>query len=300
MLSVFVVSALWTASAVLGHPHPDLVQRQTATLNQYIHPGLDSSKCLTAASATNGAAVEIEDCIPGGSESQEWAVGSTIWAFGGTFCLDVTNGNAVDGTPMQLWECTQGDTNQEWTVSGKTIQWTDTSFCLDLTNGDTTNGNVVQIWGCTDGPNQQWTTTTGTTAPPNIAIRPGASATTCLTAPQNVDGGKVVVQPCDASPGQIWQTDGQTLSVWGDYCLDVTNGNTANGVPLQIWSCTPGQGDANQHFTISGTAIQWANTDQCLDLTNGNLTSGNPVQTWECIGDNTNQVWHFAAAVESG
>ncbi|KAF8197758.1 ricin B lectin domain-containing protein, partial [Mycena galopus ATCC 62051] len=270
-------------------------RQTTTTLNQYIHPGLDSSKCLTAASATNGAAVEIEDCIPGGSESQEWAIGSNIWAFGGAFCLDVTDGDEVDGTRMQLWQCTQDNTNQEWTVSGKTIQWTDTSFCLDLTNGDTTNGNVVQIWVTRPlGPNQQWTMTTGTTALPNFAIRPGASATTCLAAPQNVNGGKVVVQPCDASPGQIWQIDGQTISVWGDFCL----GAFLHISHLTIHSYC--QGDVNQHFNTSGTAIQWANTNQCLDLTNGNLTSGNPVQTWGCIGDNTNQVWHFAAAVESG
>jgi hypothetical protein len=48
---------------------------------------------------------------------------------------------------------------------------------------------------------------------------------------------------------------------------------------MQIWACTPGQGDAAQHFTLtSASQIQWANTAECLDLTNGVLTSGNQVR----------------------
>jgi hypothetical protein len=60
---------------------------------------------------------------------------------------------------------------------------------------------------------------------------------------------------------------------------DVTNGSTANGAKLQIWSCTPGAGDAAQHFTVTADKrIQWAaHTTECLDLTGGSLTSGNQV-----------------------
>jgi len=299
MLSVLAVSALWTASAVWGHP-PDLAHRQTPITNQYIHPGLNTSMCLSASSNINGAAVDIEPCVAV-AESQQWTVGSTISAFGGTMCLDVTNGNGIDGDLMQIWECTAGDTNQEWTVSGETIQWTDTSFCLDLTNGITTNGNIVQIWGCTDGPNQQWTITETVTTPPTLFnIQPGASDTTCLTAPANADGVEVVVQPCDGSTGQFWQQVGQTLIVWGDYCLDVTKGNISNGVPLQIYQCTPGQGDANQQWEVLGNTIQWGGTDECVDLTNGELISGTPAQTWECVSGDTNQVWRLVEAVQSG
>jgi hypothetical protein len=47
---------------------------------------------------------------------------------------------------------------------------------------------------------------------------------------------------------------------------------------MQIWSCTPGEGDAAQHFTLTADRrIQWANTAECLDLTDGSLTSGNQV-----------------------
>ncbi|KAJ7451566.1 ricin B lectin domain-containing protein [Mycena latifolia] len=273
----------------------------TPTPNQYIHPSANSAKCLTAASNADGAVVEIEDCVSAGSTSQSWTIsGATLQIFGNK-CLDITGGATADGTKMQIWTCTGGDANQQWTLSGNTIQWSGHSSCLDLTGGTITNGNVMQIWTCTGGPNQKWTRTTGPgtgtpTPPPTTGhtIKPGASSTTCLTAPTNANGGTVVVQPCDGSTGQSWTQNGQTIVVYGTMCLDVTGGSTTNGAKMQIWSCTPGAGDANQHFTItSGKSIQWANTAECLDLTDGSLTSGNQVQMWGCASGNTNQVWNI-------
>ncbi|KAF8168990.1 ricin B lectin domain-containing protein [Mycena galopus ATCC 62051] len=65
-------------------------------------------------------------------------------------------------------------------------------------------------------------------------------------------------------------------------CLDVTNGSTNNGNPLQIWTCATG--NTNQMWTISGSAIQWSGHSSCLDLTNGVVTDGNVVQIWACTG----------------
>ncbi|KAJ7811901.1 hypothetical protein B0H14DRAFT_3479318 [Mycena olivaceomarginata] len=126
----------------------------------FIHPTANAAKCLTAASNTDGAAVEIEDCVSGGSTTQGWTVsGSNLQIFGSK-CLDVTNGVATNGNKMQIWTCAAGNTNQMWTLSGSTIQWSAHSSCLDLTDSSVTNGNLVQIWACTAGPNQQWTQTT--------------------------------------------------------------------------------------------------------------------------------------------
>ncbi|KAF7366316.1 Glucooligosaccharide oxidase [Mycena sanguinolenta] len=131
-------------------------------------PSANSAKCLTAVSNTDGAAVEIEDCVSGGSTSQNWTItGGTLQLFG-TKCLDVTNGVTTNGNKMQIWTCATENTNQMWTVSGNTIQWTGHSSCLDLTNGVTTNGNVMQIWTCTGGINQQWISTTSTSTPSTL------------------------------------------------------------------------------------------------------------------------------------
>ncbi|KAJ7768077.1 ricin B lectin domain-containing protein [Mycena maculata] len=134
------------------------------TTNQYIHSTGNAAKCLTAASNTDGAAVEIEDCVSGGSASQSWTIPEsepTLQIFG-DMCLDVTGGAAADGTPLQIWTCTEGDTNQFWSISESMIRWE--ASCLDLTDGSATDGNVMQIWVCTGGPNQEWTLTTGPAA----------------------------------------------------------------------------------------------------------------------------------------
>ncbi|KAJ7289708.1 hypothetical protein C8J57DRAFT_433996 [Mycena rebaudengoi] len=124
-----------------------------------IHPGANSRKCLTAASNTDGAVVEIEDCVSGGSTSQGWTISGANLKIFGTKCLDVSNGVATNGNKMQIWTCAAGNTNQMWTLSGSAIQWSGHSSCLDLTDGSVTNGNLIQIWTCTGGPNQQWTET---------------------------------------------------------------------------------------------------------------------------------------------
>ncbi|KAJ7686198.1 ricin B lectin domain-containing protein, partial [Mycena rosella] len=130
--------------------------------------------------------------------------------------------------------------------------------------------------------------------PTGKTIRTGASSTTCLTAPTNANGGTVVVAPCNGSASQSWKQNGPTIVVYGNMCLDVTGGSTTNGVKMQIWACTPGAGDAAQHFTVtSSKQIQWTNFNECLDLSGGSLASGNRVQMWATRPGNPNQVWNF-------
>ncbi|KAJ7038358.1 hypothetical protein C8F04DRAFT_359392 [Mycena alexandri] len=166
--------------------------------------------------------------------------------------------------------------------------------------GDACSGSIA----CETGtPVFSSTTTSGptsTSTPPPVAtgvtIRPGASSTTCLTASSNTDGATVVVEPCTTNnAAQTWVQNGQTLLVFGNKCLDVTNGVTnTNGVKMQIWTCTPGQGDAAQHWSITSTkTIQWAGQTECLDLSGGRLTSGNQIQVWLCENGNANQVWNL-------
>jgi hypothetical protein len=81
---------------------------------------------------------------------------------------------------------------------------------------------------------------------------------------------------CTLTSGQFWTYSGGSLKVFGDQCLDVTNGSTANGSKMQIWACT--DGDINQQFSITeDNRIAWTNKGECLDLTNGVSTPGNQV-----------------------
>ncbi|MDI5938678.1 ricin-type beta-trefoil lectin domain protein, partial [Micromonospora sp. DH15] len=69
-------------------------------------------------------------------------------------------------------------------------------------------------------------------------------------------------------------------------CLDVDNGNTANGTGALIWDC---HSNANQQFTQSGQALQVLG--KCLELPT-NAAAGTRAQIWDCNGG-TNQQWTF-------
>lgn len=78
---------------------------------------------------------------------------------------------------------------------------------------------------------------------------------------------------------------GSTLvSASSGRCLDVPNGNTANGTQPVIWDCN---GGANQRWTVSGQSLQ--TLGKCLDAPTG-ATAGVKVQLWDCNGQ-TNQQW---------
>ncbi|KAF7323270.1 Glycoside hydrolase/deacetylase [Mycena chlorophos] len=282
----------------------------TAT-NQYIHLSANSGKCLGAASNSNGAAVTVQDCATTTAQAWTFTSSGQLALYGGSMCLDVTSGTVASGTKLQIWACGSGNANQVWTQSGSAFKWAShNSYCMDDTSGSTSNGNQVQIWSCTGGPNQAWGVTTGSgststststsTNPTSTGqtIRPNASSSTCLTVASNTDGAAVVVQPCSSgNAAQQWVQNGATLVVYGSKCLDITGGSYNDGTHLQVWSCTPGQGDAQQHWTVtSSKTIQSTGTTKCVDLTNGSLNSGNVMQIWDCSTSSTpyaNQVFNF-------
>lgn len=81
-----------------------------------ITPGSDSDTCLSAEFNRDGAPVDIRPCS--GAAGQDWVFANgAITTFGGSKCLDVTNGVDADGTNLQVWDCVPGNSNQQWTYS---------------------------------------------------------------------------------------------------------------------------------------------------------------------------------------
>ncbi|KAF7333729.1 hypothetical protein MVEN_02329300 [Mycena venus] len=119
----------------------------------------------------------------------------------------------------------------------------------------------------------------------------------CFTAVSNVDGAAVVLGDCNSANAQWTLPKGANnagiLQIFGDKCLDVTNGDTTNGNKLQIWTCATG--NTNQLFVPNnngaGGVVQWSDTSKCLDATNGVLADGTPIQIWDCDSTNRNQEW---------
>jgi Ricin-type beta-trefoil lectin domain len=116
----------------------------------------------------------------------------------------------------------------------------------------------------------------------------------CWTASNNTNGAKVVLGKCTlGSPSQNWTfsagatphkngLDGiGTVKIFGDKCLDVTNGVDADGTHLQIWECT--SDNRNQIWWLSPGEkgvqnVKWAgDTTKCVDLTGGIQKDGTPV-----------------------
>ncbi|KAJ7855789.1 ricin B lectin domain-containing protein [Mycena leptocephala] len=81
-----------------------------------------------------------------------------------------------------------------------------------------------------------------------------------------------------------------TLQIFGDKCLDVTNGANTDGTKLQIWTCAAG--NTNQMWIPAGPTITWSGKNKCVDVTNGNITDGNQIQIWDCDVSNNNQNWN--------
>ncbi|KAJ7728573.1 ricin B lectin domain-containing protein [Mycena maculata] len=134
-----------------------------------------------------------------------------------------------------------------------------------------------------------------------VFLKPVATDASCLTATTNADGAAVIIDQCtNATALNSWVfpnglNEVGTLQIFGDKCLDVTNGVDADGTLLQIWTCATG--NTNQMWLRGDQTITWSGEDKCVDLTNGDLADGNQVQIWECDPENNNdnQKWQSSA-----
>ncbi|WOO78988.1 Beta-agarase AgaB34 [Vanrija pseudolonga] len=123
------------------------------------------------------------------------------------------------------------------------------TFVVDVKDGNFANGTPLQLWQSYPGnPNQVFDFSQLPT------IRPVGHTNLCLDAGSNpTDGSRVHLWQCyDGLPQQAWeQVSRDRFSKYlklknAELCLDVTDGNWANGNELQVWSC--GQYNINQQF----------------------------------------------------
>ncbi|GAA5001201.1 ricin-type beta-trefoil lectin domain protein [Kitasatospora paranensis] len=105
------------------------------------------------------------------------------------------------------------------------------------------------------------------------------------TAPFNGSVSDVAVYDYGTDAGS---TTGEITSDYAGKCVDVNNGVSANGRPVEIWDCN---NSAAQLFTAqpNGT-VKFL--DRCLDAYNNGTANGTLVQLFDCSG-NANQQWVF-------
>ncbi|KAF9257164.1 hypothetical protein L218DRAFT_936088 [Marasmius fiardii PR-910] len=125
----------------------------------------------------------------------------------------------------------------------------------------------------------------------------------CISAASNDVGASVVINNCTTETtsehNENWDftpfssgvnSTPRSLKIFGDKCLDVTNGINTDGTKLQIWTCV--DGNTNQQWiSVTDFTFQWAGTNKCIDLTDGNINPGTRLQLWTCDSSNSNQQW---------
>jgi glucosylceramidase len=81
-----------------------------------------------------------------------------------------------------------------------------------------------------------------------------------------------------------------TISGLGGRCLDVVDNVSADGTPVQLWSCF---GGANQRWTRAADGTV-RSLGRCLDVSGGSTADGARVQLWTCNGSGAQQ-WSYTA-----
>jgi hypothetical protein len=235
-----------------------------------IHFGADPNFCIDLPSGqlVNQQQLQIWQCDNGSSSDQQWSYQSnnTIQKYnaaGGVtgltdYCIELRNGSSANGTAVQLYPC-NGTSGQTWfSRVGQTstaVQLHDANgACLDLPNGNVTNGTKLQVWACdSNGVNQSWYMDTAG------AIHFAADPNKCLDLPSGnlVNQTQLQIWDCDngASRDQQWSYEGdQTIQKYGasgvapgptNYCMELRNGSSANGTPVQLFPCN---GSTGQHW----------------------------------------------------
>ena len=82
-----------------------------------------------------------------------------------------------------------------------------------------------------------------------------------------------------------------TITGLGGKCVDVAGANSANGTPVQLWTCN---GTGAQNWTV-GTDGTVRALGKCLDVSGGSTADGANVQLWDCNGSGA-QKWTYTAA----
>ncbi|TSB32113.1 hypothetical protein FNJ62_03195 [Streptomyces benahoarensis] len=130
-------------------------------------------------------------------------------------------------------------------------------------------------------------------------VPPPRTQDTPDTPSQGQNGGVVAGHPSGSAagakhhPAQSPKVTGPTGTITGmnGICLDVANGNRANGTPIQVHDCN---GMPAQRWTMAsdGTVRAYG---KCMDVADNATSDGSLIHLWDCNG-RPSQQWVFSGA----
>lgn len=199
-------------------------------------------KCLDVkeSGTANGHPVDLWEC--NGTQAQQWVGqpdGTLVNPSSGR-CL--TSTTEAGGATLTINDCTV-PSRQTWRLSAETVMRGALvgygSKCLDVVGNDP---NTTSLWYFTCfGPGGQlfW----------NLGDGAFRAYGKCLDIGSVDNRTPVRLAACGGHTSQQWVSrhDGTLVNILANRCLDVTNGNTADGTTIQIHDCT---GSAAQRWSI--------------------------------------------------
>jgi beta-glucosidase len=207
----------------------------------------------------------------------------------GGLCLDVTGDSNTDGTKVEIYTC-NGTNGQQWTEEANGTVHAD-GKCLDVTGGGTANGSLADLYTCNGSGAQVW-------QPQANGALANPQSGKCLddTGSSTINGTQVQIYTCSGAANQSWVSPagsggGTTAATgavtgYGGLCLDVRSANSADGTPVQVYTCN---GTGAQKWTVAANGTIQA-LGKCLDLTGGGTANGTLVDLYTCNGTGA-QVW---------
>lgn len=154
----------------------------------------------------------------------------------------------------------ESETHTEVIKSGYRLMFRHSQKCLTTSENHTANGTMLIQWPC-DSSNNPY------------------------------DGQTFSLYPIDPPGSNHWQLRPNTA--YGQ-CMDVYGASTANGVPLDLYQCTPGAANQvwsfpellNQPGWFGGVALH---SNKCMDVTGNNPANGVQIEQWDCIWSGNQQ-----------
>ena len=146
------------------------------------------------------------------------------------------NTTAKVSTPTTKAATQDGETPD--VAAGKPFVNMMTGTCLDVPDGATTAD--LELWACQGVDNQSFAFASDGTL---------RSLGKCLQISDTSNGAHLRLTTCTGSAAQrfTYNSAYDLVSVKADKCVDVPDGNSANGITAQIWECT-GEGNQKWHY----------------------------------------------------
>ena len=76
-------------------------------------------------------------------------------------------------------------------------------------------------------------------------------------------------------------------------CLEVVGAVNADGTPVQLHKCEPGNDNQNWTYNPATGQFVWAYGGKCLDVSRGSRANAAVVQVWQCIPNAATQKFEY-------